>query len=111
MRGTLGPAVIRDLSGATRAGKHHGRSGILMTNRPMTPGAHKRAAEVGIRLIDRPVLGRWMAEARSGIEQRGHAPSVPAPALPRRRSTSYRRQVIGELAEDLGPGSVLWRST
>jgi restriction system protein len=85
---SVGPEVIRALIGATVSGKHQGRAGILMTNAPVTPGARNRAENDGILVVDRPVLQQWMVQARSEIEQRGHAP--PTILASSRRSGGMR---------------------
>jgi hypothetical protein len=72
-KGTVGPDVIRELAGAISAGKHQGRKGIVMTNARATEGAHARAKEYGIDLVDRPRLQHMMSQARAQSEEHGRA--------------------------------------
>jgi hypothetical protein len=82
-RRTVGPNVVRELSGSIRSGKHQGRTGILMTNARATRGAHAVARDHEIVVVDRPVLQQWMSQARAQTEQRGHAPGTGASTQPR----------------------------
>lgn len=77
-KASVGPGVIREVIGTITTGTHQGRTGIVMTNAPATSGAHARALAQQITMVDRPVLQEWMSQARTGIEQRGHAPGIPA---------------------------------
>jgi restriction system protein len=70
-KSSIKPDVIRELIGSITSGKHHGLCGIVMTNARATSGAHARAKDHGIIVVDRPVLQQWMGQARTETEQRG----------------------------------------
>jgi HJR/Mrr/RecB family endonuclease len=73
---SVGPEVIHALIGTTSLRRHQGRTGIVMTNALVTPGAQHDAEDAGIQVVHRPTLQQWMLEARNEIEERGHTPQA-----------------------------------
>jgi restriction system protein len=81
-KGTVGPAVIRELIGATVSGRHQGLSGMLMTSAPVTAGAQSLAGSHGVDVVGRDRLREWMLQLKGEIEQRGNGPRAVPPCSP-----------------------------
>ena len=81
-KSSIGPDVVRELLGATRAGRHQGRAPMLISSARATPRAHKDAAEEGVEVVDRGRLQEWILDAREQIEQRRGAATGKAIGSP-----------------------------
>ncbi|MEV5411125.1 restriction endonuclease [Thermopolyspora sp. NPDC052614] len=80
-RSSVGSPVIRDLLGALHA--HPGHRGVLVTTASITAPARQYAEGTGLILIDRALLGDWLAGAMTLAPR-------PRPGLTRRPWTRRR---------------------
>ena len=62
------PKVVNELLGAVTAGRYQGWTGMVISSAPATSGAKALAAQVGIIMVDRPVLENWMGHVRTQFE-------------------------------------------
>jgi len=89
---SVGVKEVRDLIGKTAYGVYKGRAAILITSSEVTRGAREAADEVGITIVDRGLLARWLAEAVERLEKAEQDRGRPAAS----GFTGYLRTRSGE---------------
>jgi HJR/Mrr/RecB family endonuclease len=75
---SVGVKEVRDLIGKTAYGVYKGCAAILVTSSEVTRGAREAADEVGITIVDRGLLARWLAEAVERLETAEQGRGRPA---------------------------------
>ncbi len=71
---SVGRPVVSKLHGDICGAPYKGCEGMIMTNAPVTEDAHSYARELGIRVVDREMLGKWLAQA---LEEGAQGESQP----------------------------------
>jgi hypothetical protein len=70
-------AVVRQLIGSVNH-EHSGKIPYLVTTAMLTRPAQDLARQAGVHVIDRLLLGTWMAEARSQLTAAATGTTIPA---------------------------------
>lgn len=74
-------AVVRQLIGSVNH-EHRGKVPYLVTTAMLTRPARDLARQAGVHVIDRPLLGTWMAEVRSQLTAAATGTALPAAGNP-----------------------------
>jgi restriction system protein len=73
--------VVRQLIGSVNH-EHRGRTPYLVTTAMLTRPAQDLARQAGVHVIDRPLLGAWMADVRSQLTGPTTGNALPAAGNP-----------------------------